>query len=82
MDEHKDFEKISKGERDEMSIDTLNRTMQGMPEYQANISAFGRHIRIAKECANVFEKVKLKDTAMLEQTLATGFDDRKNKVGV
>ena len=80
LNEHKEFQMLQNGQKDALDLETLNRTVAGLPEYQANISAFYRHINIARQCMSIFASHKLQSLAMMEQTLATGFDQDKRPV--
>jgi syntaxin-binding protein 1 len=82
MEEHKAFQMLQSGQKDMLDMETLNKTVAGLPEYQENISVFSRHITITKHAMNVFTSSKLQAAALLEQTLATGFDQDKKAVKV
>jgi syntaxin-binding protein 1 len=82
MDEHAAFQLLQNGQQDQLDLETLNRTVAGLSEYQASVAVFSRHINIAKNCMSMFTGEKLQAVALIEQTLATGYDQDKRIVKV
>jgi len=49
--------------------------MASLPQYQGQKDMYSLHLTMAQECMGIFEKKNLPDVALLEQALATGFDE-------
>lgn len=49
--------------------------MATLPQFQGQKDMYSLHLTMAQECMNYFEKKKLPDVALLEQALATGYDE-------
>lgn len=62
-------------EGDATSLNAIKDMLAGLPQFQELKEAYSLHLSMAQECMNIFEKHKLPDLALIEQTLATGLDE-------
>lgn len=49
--------------------------MASLPQFQGKKDMYSLHLTMAQECMGYFEKKKLPEVALLEQALATGYDE-------
>ncbi|CAG8974407.1 hypothetical protein HYALB_00010047 [Hymenoscyphus albidus] len=72
IDENPHF---TNAEGDATSLNAIKDMLAGLPQFQELKEAYSLHLSMAQECMNIFEKHKLPDLALVEQTLATGLDE-------
>lgn len=49
--------------------------MASLPQFQEEKEIYALHLNMAQECMAFFEKKKLMDVGLVEQTLATGYNE-------
>ncbi|KAK5988166.1 Protein transport protein sec1 [Cladobotryum mycophilum] len=59
----------------ETSLSAIRDMMAGLPQFQEMKEAYSLHLTMAQECMNIFQKHRLSDSALVEQSLATGLDE-------
>ncbi|KAA8895897.1 Sec1-like protein [Sphaerosporella brunnea] len=57
------------------SLYAIRDMMASLPQYQGQKDMYSLHLTMAQECMAQFEKKKLPDVALLEQSLSTGLDE-------
>ncbi|KAK7429949.1 syntaxin binding protein 1 [Neonectria magnoliae] len=60
---------------DTTNLNNIRDMLAGLPQFQEMKEAYSLHLTMAQECMNIFQKHKLPDIAVVEQTLATGLDE-------
>ncbi|KAL7807615.1 syntaxin binding protein 1 [Trichoderma gracile] len=70
---------FTKENTDTTSLSAIRDMMAGLPQFQEMKEAYSLHLTMAQECMNIFQRHKLSDTAVTEQTLATGLDEDYKK---
>ncbi|KAI2628383.1 Sec1 family protein [Xylaria nigripes] len=63
----------------ETSINAIKDMMAGLPQFTEMKEAYSLHINMAQECMNIFQRHKLGDISLVEQVLATGYDEDNRK---
>ncbi|KAF1814193.1 Sec1-like protein [Eremomyces bilateralis CBS 781.70] len=61
------------------SLNAIKDMLAGLPQFQEMKDAYTLHINMAEGCMEIFQKHKLPEIALLEQTLATGLDEDYRK---
>lgn len=57
------------------SLYAIRDMMATLPQYQGQKDMYSLHLTMAQECMAYFEKKRLPEVALLEQSLSTGFDE-------
>ncbi|KAF8251915.1 Sec1-like protein, partial [Wilcoxina mikolae CBS 423.85] len=57
------------------SLYAIRDMMASLPQYQGQKDMYSLHLTMAQECMGQFEKKKLPEIALLEQSLSTGLDE-------
>ncbi|KOS23106.1 Protein transport protein sec1 [Escovopsis weberi] len=63
----------------ETSLSAIRDMMAGLPQFQEMKEAYSLHLTMAQECMSIFQRHRLSDTALVEQSLATGLDEDSKK---
>jgi len=64
------------------SIKEMVKAMKEMPKYKAMMRQYHKHMSLASECMEKYEKQKLHDLGELEQDIATGLTESGEKVNM
>jgi len=72
--------KLQNKGNDDTSVKEIIHAMKDMPTYQAMMKKYHKHMSLAQECMNKFEKKKLKQLGEFEQDMATGLDSDGKKI--
>lgn len=64
---------------DTTSINAIKDMMAGLPQFTEMKEAYSLHITMAQECMNIFQRHKLGDMSLIEQSMATGLDEDNRK---
>jgi syntaxin-binding protein 1 len=81
--EFKGVNRMAKLQTDEnSSVKDMIQAMKDMPEYKNMMKKYHKHMSIAQECMNKFDKKKLKELGELEQDMATGLNNDGKAVNV
>ncbi|ROT41835.1 Sec1 family superfamily protein [Sodiomyces alkalinus F11] len=61
------------------SVNSLREMMGGLKEFGEMKAAYSLHMSMAQDAMNLFERHKLSDVALAEQSLATGLDEENRR---
>ncbi|MCJ1288299.1 vacuolar sorting protein VPS33/slp1 [Xylographa opegraphella] len=57
------------------SISTIKDMIAGLPQFQEGKELYSLHLNMSQELMNIFQKCRLTDVALVEQSMAVGLDE-------